>query len=117
MLKLRDFWILIALVSFAIGIYDFIELKQARQSGYLIQEARLRADAYTEIGFGVGSIIIYELAAINAKLKESKENLQLSHRNSQNHLPFEPTYTIQVLKDKDQNKPNEKNKHLAEKNH
>ncbi len=74
MLKLRDFWLLIAVISFIIGIYDFVDLKRAIQSGDLLRETRLRADAYTEIGFGLGSVIIYELAAINAKLRQEYED-------------------------------------------
>ncbi|MEA5511728.1 hypothetical protein VB715_18300 [Crocosphaera sp. UHCC 0190] len=96
MLKLRDFWILIALVSFTIGLYDFVALKSAKQSGDLLQEARLRADSYTEIGLGLGGIMIYELAAINAKLKEFNENLKASKRGFRGSISTLPKYQIKV---------------------
>ncbi|WP_035798305.1 hypothetical protein [Crocosphaera chwakensis] len=86
MLKLRDFWIVIAIMCFSMGLYDFVQVKSANQSGDLLQETRSRANAYTEIGFGVGSIIIYQLARINAKLKEFNETLKTTNRGSQGSL-------------------------------
>lgn len=80
MLKLRDFWILIAIFSFSIGVYDFVQIKSANLSGNLLKETRSRANAYTEMGFGVGAIIIYQLATINAKLKEFNETLKTTNR-------------------------------------
>lgn len=90
MLKLRDFWILIAIFCFSIGIYDFVQIKSAKQSGDLLQETRSRANAYTEIGFGVGSIIIYQLAIINAKLKEFNETLQTTKRGFRGRITTIP---------------------------
>ena len=91
MLKLRDFWILIAIFCFSMGIYDFVQVKSANQSGDFLQETRSRANAYTEIGFGVGSIIIYQLATIHAKLKEFNETLKTTNRGFQESLTTLPT--------------------------
>ncbi len=102
MLKLRDFWILIAVVSFSVGLYDFVELKSASQSGDLIQEARSRANAYTEMGFGLGCIIIYELATINAKLKAFNDNLKANNRGFRGSISTIPNSKLKMLNQKSQ---------------
>ncbi|WP_107671333.1 hypothetical protein [Cyanothece sp. BG0011] len=96
MLKLRDFWIVIAIFCFSMGLYDFVQVKSANQSGDLLQETRSRANAYTEIGFGVGSIIIYQLARINAKLKEFNETFKNTNRGFQGSITTLPKSTRKI---------------------